>query len=365
MRKIRLLSLLLLATLLFTLVSCGNPPSNGDETTEGPTTEVPTTEAATTEAPTTETPTTESPTTEITTAAPEAEEATTEEPTPQKFVYKHVIIVGIQGMATFHLDAETPNIDAIFADYALTNVAQSYFPSKEGPCWLSMLTGMDPKVMRVTQNPEYCSPRDYKNAIDKYPTLFKLVHDKYPDAAVASISRWDAFQELVCADDYIYTAGSPVEWTAEEEKQNALDYIETIDPSKNNFAFFCFAELDSLSHKIPRDSEEFKAAITEADAYVGEIFNAIEAKGMLEDTLFILAADHGDCKHTNTSFTEDELTITLGFRGKTVNNTKDFPMLLRDIAPVVAEAMGLEPSPAWETGKFPPSLPEGIFLNIE
>ena len=365
MKKVRLLSLLLLATLLFTFVACGDTPSNGDETTDT-VTEAPITEAPTTEAPATEAPTTEAPTTEAATTAPTTtEEATSEKPEPEKFVYKHVIIVGIQGMGTFHLGAETPNLDAIFADYALTNVAQSYFPSKEGPCWLSMLTGMDPLVMRVTQNPEYCSPRDYKNALEKYPSLFKLVHDKYPDAAIASISRWDAFQELVCAEDYIYTAGSPVEWTAEEEKQHALDYIEAIDPSKNNFAYFCFAELDSLSHKIPRDSEEFKAMVTEMDAAIGEIFSAIEAKGMLDDTLFILAADHGDCSHSKTSFTEEELTITLGFRGKTVNNTKDFPMLLRDIAPIVAEAMGLEPSPAWETGKLPPSLPEGIFMNIE
>ena len=71
----------------------------------------------------------------------------------ENFKYKHVIIVGIDGMGAYHKNADTPNIDSIFADYALTDVAQSYRPVASGPCWLSMFTGVDPMIMRVPNNP--------------------------------------------------------------------------------------------------------------------------------------------------------------------------------------------------------------------
>ena len=74
----KILSLLLLVSLLFTFVACGNNPANDAESTDAITTEAPATEAPTTEAPTTEALTTEAPTTE----APTTEAPTTEEVKP-------------------------------------------------------------------------------------------------------------------------------------------------------------------------------------------------------------------------------------------------------------------------------------------
>ena len=332
----KILSLLLLATMLLGLVACGGSGALGESseyTTEEPSTE--------------------------------ANETTEPEPEKEKFIYKHVIIVAIDGMGAYHKNADTPNMDAIFADYAFTDVAQSYSPVGSGPCWLSMFTGVDPHVMRVTKNPEYTLPKWYINAVEEYPTLFELIHTQYPETStVASISRWTAFQELVCPQDYVYTAGAPVHWTTEEEKDNALAYIEMMNPEERNFAYFYIAEPDSTGHKKEWGSTEFNAALTEADAALGEIFAAVEAKGILDDTLFIMATDHGgEGTQHGLVFTPAALTITLGFRGKTISNIKDFDMILRDIAPIVTEAMGVAPSEKWATLKAPPKVPAGLFKD--
>ena len=255
----KILSILLLAALILSLGACGTTPptdENGD-TNNG--------------------------------------DVATEPVVEEDFHYKHVVIVGIDGMGAYHKGTDTPNLDAIFADYALTDVAQTYKPVASGPCWLSMFTGVDPVVMRTPQNPydgQTAVLQRYRDALAKYPTLFSMFHDKYPDGAVASISRWVLLQELFKESaDYLYIAGTPKKWTTQEELDNALAYIETIDTSKNNFVYFYFAEPDSTGHVKEWGSPEFNEKLSECDAALGEIFKAVEAKGMLDDTLFIVTTD--------------------------------------------------------------------------
>ena len=327
----KILAILLLAALILSLTACGTTPNVDDPN------------------------------------YPTSPEITTDPVVEEEFHYKHVVIVGIDGMGAYHKNANTPNLDSIFADYALTDVAQTYRPVASGPCWLSMFTGVDPTVMRVPNNPadgQTAVNQRYKDALAKYPTLFSMFHDKYPDGAVASISRWVLLQSFFKeSEDALYIAGTPKKWTTQEELDNALAYIETIDTSKNNFVYFYFAEPDSTGHVKEWGSPEFNEKLSECDAALGEIFKACEKKGMLDDTLFIVTTDHGGegTKHGDI-YTPAALTITLGFRGKTINNVKDFDMIFRDVAAIVAEAMELE-NDTWAGLAEPPKVPEGLFKD--
>ena len=351
----KLLSILMLAALLLSLVACGGDIIDGTTdaaTTDAPTTEEPTTEAATTEAATTEEATTEASSTE-----------------PEKFVYKHVVIVGIDGMGAYHKGADTPNMDAIFADYALTDVAQTYNPVASGPSWMSMITGVDPREMKTTTNVGYTATINskYEAALEKYATLFRLVHDKYNDASIASITGFADMQNVMWPDEeYLYKEMNYTEWwSVEENTEKALDYIEGLDTSKPSFTFIYYTEPDSTGHKSGWGSAEFNAMLTKCDAELGKIFAAVEAKGMLEDTLFIMATDHGGKGKDHGMVLEPEaLDITLGFRGKTVTNAKDFDMIFRDIAAIVVEGMGLERDPQWSKLREPaPVVPAELFTK--
>ncbi len=325
----KIIALLLLITLVLSLAACETTPkddtndsSDAVESTEAPATDVP-------------------------------------------FAYKHVVIVGIDGMGAYRKGADTPNIDSIFADYAITDVAKTYRPVASGPCWMSLLTGADPQVMGLTVNVS-TDPRaaqKYVRARDKYPTLFRLFHEKYPDASVASITGYADWQNPMVEDaDYIYKEmGYKEWWSTKENTERAVKYIEGLDTSKPSFTFVYYIEPDSTGHKKGWGSAEYNAALTECDAGLGEIFGACEKKGMVDDTLFVLLTDHGGdgTKHGDT-YTEPALTITLGFRGKTINKVKDFPMILRDAAAVVVEAMELSDA-SWKDLKEPPKVPEGLF----
>ncbi len=327
----RLIAILLLITLILSLTACGGEKNPNDDTKD----------------------------------SANANDSTEAPVTDENFAYKHVVIVGIDGMGAYHKTADTPNIDSIFADYALTDVAQTYKPVASGPCWMSLLTGADPQVMGLTVNVS-TDPRaaqKYVRARDKYPTLFRLFHEKYPDASVASITGYADWQNPMVEDaDYIYKEMNYKEWWSNTENtERAVKYIENLDTSKPSFTFVYYIEPDSTGHKVGWGSAEYNAMLTECDAELGKVFKAVEAKGMLDDTLFILATDHGGdgTKHGDI-YTEPALTITLGFRGKTVNKVKDFDMILRDVSAVVVDALELSDS-SWKDLKEPPKVPEGLF----
>ena len=330
----KIISLLLLAALMLTLVACGATPAVDDSKTDDASTPA----------------------------------STAEEVADEPFVYKHVVIVGIDGMGAYHKGADTPNIDSIFADYAITDVAQSYNPVASGPMWMSMATGVDPLVMRVTSNPNY-EPKQqvnarYADALKKYKTIFGLFHDRYPDANIASITGFEDMQTIMWEDaDYLYKEMNYKEWWSNKENtEKAVKYIEEMDASKPSLVFVYYIEPDSTGHKKSWGSPEYNAMLTECDAQLGEIYKALEKKGILDDTLLILATDHGgEGTQHGGIYTPAALNITLGFRGKTVSNAKDFDMIFRDIAAVIVEAMDLEPSAAWKGLAAPPVVPEEIF----
>ncbi|MBR2387625.1 MAG: alkaline phosphatase family protein [Clostridia bacterium] len=322
----KLLSIFLILSVLLTLVACGGEQSNGENTgleTDGLTDSLLN--------------------------------------TGERFVYKHVIIVGIDGMGNFHTKTDTPNIDKLFADAALTDVARASDPSVTGPCWLSSFTGALPKEdMRVTQNPDDKTPnvnKRYEEALKKFPTIFTMTHDKYPDAKIASFVTWKQMNDYVVNDeDYINKEF--LDWDDAKLTKRAVEYIKSDKPT---LLFLHFDSVDSKGHKIGYETEEYLKQLTVVDGYLGEIYAAIEEAGILDDTLLILATDHGGTGTTHGKDSDAEMTITLGFKGKTVAPIKDFNMNLRDMAKVIAYALDLEDSPKFNDVK----IPDGLFADIE
>ena len=329
----RLIAILLLIMLVLGLAACGTTPSGAENDTTVP----------------------------VGDNSTEVQAPSSDEP----FAYKHVVIVGIDGMGAYNKNADTPNIDRIFADYALTEVAQTYRPVASGPCWQSLLCGVDPQDMGLTVNvsTDPKAAQKYARAMQKYPTLFKLFYNKYPDASIASITGYAEWQESMTENEaFLYKEMNYNEWwSTEENTERAVKYIENLDTSKPSFTFVYYIEPDSTGHKETWGSAKYNEALTLCDKGLGEIFDACEKKGMLDNTLFVLLTDHGGegTKHGDV-YTPAALTITLGFRGKTVNKVKDFDMIFRDATAAIAEAMELNTS-AWSGLANPPKTPDGLF----
>ncbi|MBP3414090.1 MAG: alkaline phosphatase family protein, partial [Clostridia bacterium] len=76
-----------------------------------------------------------------------------EENTPDdRYVYKHVVIVGIDGAGAFFKNTDTPNLDAIFENGAVTYEAITATPSISAQSWGSLLTGVTPDFHGLDNN---------------------------------------------------------------------------------------------------------------------------------------------------------------------------------------------------------------------
>ena len=69
--------------------------------------------------------------------------------------YKYVVIIGVDGAGSYYLDkTDTPNIDAIFAEGAVSTDMRVTSPSSSSVSWMSCLHGVKPENHGNTENAE-------------------------------------------------------------------------------------------------------------------------------------------------------------------------------------------------------------------
>ena len=78
---------------------------------------------------------------------------------------------------------------------------------------------------------------------------------------------------------------------------------------------------------------------------------------MLDDTLLILVADHGETAGGHGGKTEEELSVVVAVRGYTVNRiTLPSGTRNRDVASIVLYALGIK-----QPSNFVSKVPNGLF----
>ena len=279
--------------------------------------------------------------------------ATTEEPSPfADYTYKRVVILGVDGMGAFVKDTDTPNIDRIFKDGATTYSARTSVPSISGQCWGSLLTGASAYAHGLNNSIVGSEPYDS----DELPTIFKRVHDAMPDAALASYCHWESVNIGIIEDDIGVTKVNGEDVTLHED---IVTYFAENDPV---LFYSHFDSPDGAGHGDGYGEEPHLKQITTVDGYIGEVYDALEANGKLEDTLFIVATDHGGTPGGgHGGYTDAEMNIFFGAAGKSVKKGSTIgEMNIRDIAAIALYALGIE-VPAFDINGFSGQIPEGIF----
>ena len=279
--------------------------------------------------------------------------------------YKHVVIVGVDGMGTFTNKTSTPNIDTIFADGAFTDDMLVAIPTSSSHSWASCLTGVTPDLHALNDNTLVeTTTRDPES---KFPTVLRIVSEEIPGADVASISTWSGINvgivETIDNDDsingkiYKYRNGD-ANGTAE-----AVRYItEDLSYDNKSLTYIHLNDPDAIGHANGYGSSAHLSEITEVDAQIGMIYNAIKDKGILEDTLFIVTTDHGGTsKGTHGKLSDAEKYAIFGIVGKTVPKGSTIEdMEIRDTAAIVLSALGLD-IPSYMSAR----VPDGVFEGVE
>ena len=264
--------------------------------------------------------------------------------------FRYCAVVGIDGMGNFNRFANTPNLDRIFADGAKTDFALSMDPTISAQNWGAMLLGVAPVVHGLTNG--YISQYEYTNK--EFPSLFTRIRQAFPDAYLTSVCNWNPINHGLIEHDVGVDLA-----TADSDEQLHPLILERI-AKKPKFLFVQYDDVDGAGHGGGYGNEQHLRQIEISDRYVGEIYEAYQKAGILDETLLIVIADHGGIRHGHGGFTDEEKYIFFGMAGKGVNKTQIARAETVDVAATVLAALGL-PVPAYDPQGFSSQVPEGVF----
>lgn len=272
--------------------------------------------------------------------------------------YKHVVILGVDGAGTFFRNTPTPNMDAIFADGAITYTGITESPSISAQSWASLMHGVNCNVHGITADSVGSYPTD-----SDYPSFFRVVRENDPDAKLGSYTTWNTINNLIVEDGIGITK---VGWSGTDADltNKICTYVESASP---NVLFVQFDNVDAAGHKYGFGSDEHLAKITETDALIGRVYESYVKAGLIEDTLFIVTTDHGGTRVASGDYlgnhggeTPEEKEITFAAKGKTViDGGKIENFEIRDTAAIVLYALGYDQPESW-TARVPSGLFEGV-----
>lgn len=274
--------------------------------------------------------------------------------------YSHVIVIGVDGAGSWFKDADTPFFDKIFENGAVTYNALSSKPTISAECWGSMLIGVGPEVHKLTNNKVSVLPYPVWS---KHPTVFRRIRKAYPQAELGSYCDWNPINKGI-----VEKGLSVNKKTARDKELTPLicDYISQKEP---DFLFVHFDSVDGAGHSNGYGTESHLKAISEVDKLIGDVYSSIEKAGILDDTLFMVIADHGGTndekgKGSHGGWTDEEKYVTFAAVGKGIKSGELGEMNIRDLAAIVLYAMGIE-SPDFDEKGWTSQIPKGVFADYE
>lgn len=268
------------------------------------------------------------------------------------YTYKRAILLGVDGAGSFFRDADTPNLDRIFKDGAVSYDVMTAIPTISAECWGSMLIGSSAQAHRLTNSIVGAKHYDEDSPI---PSVFKRIRQDMPDAALASFCNWDPINYGIVEQSLGVTFGTGED---EEVTDQIIAYLDKNDPA---FLFAQFDSVDGAGHGNGYGTAAHLAQITAVDAMIGRIYDKLAEQDMFEDTLLMVIADHGGTPHgSHGGNTDAEKIVFFGAVGKTVEAGTIGEMNVRDSAAIILYALGL-PVPEFDFGGFSGQIPANLF----
>lgn len=264
--------------------------------------------------------------------------------------YKHVAVIGIDGMGKFNSQTETPNLDRIFKKGAINWSALSMNPTISAENWGAMLLGATPLVHKLTNG--RVSNEKYTN--DALPSVFRIIRENDPDCYLASVVNWNPINHGIVED------GIGVDKRTAPNDKELTEIILDCVAKKPKFLFVQFDDVDGAGHSGGYGSAKHYEEIQRADGYTGRIYDAYKEAGMLQDTLFIVIADHGGVRTGHGGYTDTEKYVYFAVTGEEVIDGFVPYSETKDVAAIVLSALGIS-LPEYNEDGFTSQIPENIW----
>jgi hypothetical protein len=217
-----------------------------------------------------------------------------------------LLILGIDGCRPDALmQAQAPNLRALAAAGTCCWYALSRPPTKSGPCWSSIFTGVWNIKHGVTDN-------NFMNSnFGQYPHFFQRIKETNPALTAASIVYWPGINSGI-------PNNADLQWNAGSDQQGADKVIDLLTHDDFDVIFIQLGEIDAAGHQsgFSPGSTPYIDKIEASDGLVGKILTALRNRPAYsqEDWMIIAVSDHGgkDLHHGGSSIEEMHVFVIVG-----------------------------------------------------
>ena len=126
--------------------------------------------------------------------------------------------------------------------------------------------------------------------------------------------------------------------------------VKYITEKKPNLCAVIFDNPDHIGHADGHDTPSYYAKLKELDGYIGQIVEAVKKAGMMDETIFVITADHGGINKGHGGKTMQEMETPFIIAGKNVKKGycfDDISMMQFDCASTLAKLLGLTQPQVW------------------
>jgi len=252
-------------------------------------------------------------------------------PAPQPGI-THVLVMSLDGMRPDALVMMgAPNILALAERGAWSFEAQTVLPAVTLPAHTSMLTGLDVADHGILFNdrPLDCAPVEA-------PTFLLLAQQAgYGAAIVTGKEKFCIFWQSP-EIDYTFARGG--------DRTVSDRVIELLDANVQ-VIFAHYPNPDYFGHLNGWMSEPYLTNVIWTDSQVGRVLDALDARGLTDETLIILTADHGGHDFGHGADIPEDRNIPWMIAGPgVVPGTELSGVSVADTAPTVLWALGVPPA---------------------
>lgn len=210
-----------------------------------------------------------------------------------------VLLIGLDGFRPEMLDWDAPNLKALAARGVRAEAMIPVMPSVTFVNFYSLATGLYPENHGMVANYPYDAE----------------AREHFQQATGPTEERWWQGEPIwVTAEKQglktaiMFWLGSEVPhdglrpsiWTPyqhekpyQERIDEVLAWYDVPDAERPRFAAVYFDRVDTVTHYTGPNSADAKAAVTEIDAYVGQLIDGLKARGLADTTTVIIVSDHG------------------------------------------------------------------------
>ena len=288
--------------------------------------------------------------------------------------YEHVFIIGIDGLGdTYRPDKQKsePNnkVDAknfrrIFGDYAYRYDANTENITISAQNWTSIFTGVTCESHGITNSIAASETRDSST---DYPTIFYYVKKQMPNAKMTSIVNWNPINHGIIETDVGVDKIHPSDDVKVTNK--VVSYVKNNKNDMPTLMFVHLCDVDHAAHATQGTcatcggySQKYYDQAQVSDTQLGKMYDAIDSIGLMDKSLFIVVADHGEAITSHGSpkgprRDPEEDHVVVAVRGYTVNKmTLPTTTHNRDVSAIVLYALGID-----KPENFISTVPAGLF----